>query len=48
LGNVADQRSDFDLFAHGNVLVVLFLPVEVHQDEVAERADRGELGCADM
>jgi hypothetical protein len=41
-GDVANQRSDLDLLADRNLLVVLLLPVKVEQDRVAEGADRGE------
>jgi hypothetical protein len=42
IGDVANQRSDLDLLAVRNLLVVLLLPVKVEQDRVAEGADRGE------
>jgi hypothetical protein len=34
-GDVADERGDFDLFAHRNLKIILFVPIEVHQHDVA-------------
>jgi hypothetical protein len=42
IGDVANQRSDLDLLADGNLLVVLLLPVKVEHDRVANGPDRGE------
>jgi len=42
VGNVADQRRNFDLFADRNFLVLLLLPIEIAQNRVAQRTDSGE------
>src|SRR6478672_12200073 len=30
-GDIADEGRDFDLFAHRNLQIILFVPIEVHQ-----------------
>ena len=47
LGDVADQRCDFDLFANRNAKIILLLPIEIHEHDVAQGSNRGELGCRD-
>src|SRR5581483_5747457 len=47
-GNVSDERDHFDLFVDRNRLVVLLLPVEVAEHEIAERADARELRGAEV
>jgi hypothetical protein len=36
VGNVADQRGHLHLFADGNLLIALFLPIEVEQERIAQ------------
>ena len=43
-GYVAHQGKNLDLLGHGNLDVILFLPVEVAEDGVPKGADGGEMG----
>ncbi len=45
--NIADERCNLDLLAHGNRQVFLLLPIEIVQFCVAERADGRELSRRD-
>jgi hypothetical protein len=46
--NVADQSGDLRLLRHRNRLVFPGLPVEEEQCCLAERSDRGYLGCRQL
>src|SRR5262249_11554615 len=43
-GDVAHERGDFHLLAHGNFLVLFPVPIKIFRLDVAQRADGGELG----
>src|SRR5688572_5328513 len=45
-GNIADQRSHFDLLLDRNGLVLLGLPIEEGEPCAAQCADRGDLRTA--
>ena len=43
IGDVADERCDFDLFAHRNLQIILLVPIEVQQHDVAQCTNRRDL-----
>src|SRR5262245_19752646 len=48
IGDVADERSDLDLLANRNLLVVFLLPIKIEQNRIAERPNRGETRRMDI
>ena len=42
--DIAEQRQDLDLLAHGDFLVLLGFPLEIPEHGAAECADRGDRG----
>src|SRR5512142_412067 len=46
--NVTGQRKDFDLFVEGDSFVVFSRPIEVSDDDIAERPDGSEMAAAQM